>query len=74
MLSPSAAADQRCSIVYQLTATESELRAKAEALCLDQTVEMPADILAAFSQAEHIVGRIESFRDIRPGVAEAPGP
>jgi len=64
--------DQRCSIVYQFTGTEDAARANAQALCLDQTVEMAADLVARLPWADgSIVGRIDEFRPLRPGLSEA---
>ena len=60
----------RCSVTYHLTGTEEEARAKAEALCLDQTVELPDDLVPAGVIHEQIVGCVESFRQLTSGKHE----
>lgn len=52
----------RFLVRYRLTGDESEARAKAADLCLEQTVECPADILPKGFIPDHVVGRLESLQ------------
>ncbi len=53
-----------------MTGTEGEARAKAKALCLDQTVELPDDLVPAGVIREQIVGGVESFQQSTSGQYE----
>jgi len=52
----------RFRVAYRLTGDETLPRAKADDICLEQTVEFPADVLPEGQIRRNIVGRIESFR------------
>ncbi|HLF28263.1 MAG TPA: RuBisCO large subunit C-terminal-like domain-containing protein [Anaerolineae bacterium] len=52
---------ERFQVVYRLTGNEAEARARAQHICLEQTVEFPADLIPAGDIRDQIVGRIESF-------------
>jgi ribulose-bisphosphate carboxylase large chain len=54
--------EPRFSVEYHLMGTDREARAKAEALCLDQTVELPDELVPSGPIRTHILGRIENFR------------
>jgi ribulose-bisphosphate carboxylase large chain len=53
--------EPRFRVEYHLTGTEGEARAKAEALCLDQTVELPDELVPPGPIRTHILGRVENF-------------
>ncbi len=58
----------RFSVVYALTAKdEGEALEKAEAICLEQTVEFPRDLLPVGDIADRIVGRVEVFKPLTEG-------
>jgi ribulose-bisphosphate carboxylase large chain len=59
------------SVEYHLTGTDGEARAKAEALCLDQTVELPDELVPAGPIRTNILGRVESFRRLGESQYEA---
>jgi ribulose-bisphosphate carboxylase large chain len=59
---PSKAISDRFFVRYRLTGDDSEARAKAADLCLEQTVECPADILAKGFIPDEVVGRLESLQ------------
>ncbi len=52
---------ERFSVTYRLFGNEKESRAKAEDICIEQTVEFPADEVPDGIIRSHIFGRIESF-------------
>lgn len=56
---------------YHLTGTEEAARTKASDICIEQTVEFPADLLPAGDIPDQIVGRVESFRSLSPDCFEA---
>ena len=59
-------AEARLTAVYHVGGSEVDARAKADLICLDQTVEADADVLTADLRAR-IVGRIEEFRSVSSG-------
>lgn len=52
---------ERFSVVYKLSGNENEAYAKAQDLCLEQTVEFPGELVPEGAIRDSIVGRIESF-------------
>jgi ribulose-bisphosphate carboxylase large chain len=52
---------ERFSVTYRLFGREKDARAKAEDICIEQTVEFPADEVPEGIIRNHIFGRIESF-------------
>ena len=57
--------DTRVVAVYRVTGSEAEARAKAERVCIDQTVEASEEVLTP-DLRERIVGRIEEFCILSP--------
>lgn len=51
----------RFSVTYRLLGNEKDARAKAEDICIEQTVEFPADEVPKGIIRDHVFGRIESF-------------
>jgi len=51
----------RFSVTYRIAGSEKDARAKAEDICIEQTVEFPADEVPAGIIRDHVFGRIESF-------------
>jgi ribulose-bisphosphate carboxylase large chain len=62
---------ERFTVLYRLTGSEAEARAKAEDICIEQTVEFPAELIHDEMIRQHVFGRIESFQAIEPGHYEA---
>src|SRR5678810_1244152 len=56
--------------VYEVDGPEKEARARAERICLDQTIEAEVDLLAAPLRA-NILGRVEQIRPRVGGRYEA---
>lgn len=52
----------RFSIEYHLSGTGAEARAKADLVCIDQTVEAPDEIIPSGVIRDCILGRVERFR------------
>jgi ribulose-bisphosphate carboxylase large chain len=52
---------ERFSVSYRLFGNEKESRAKAEDICIEQTVEFPAEEVPEGIIRKHVFGRIESF-------------
>ena len=57
--------DTRVVAVYRVTGSEAEARAKAERVCIDQTVEASEEVLTP-DLRERIIGRIEEFCLLSP--------
>lgn len=53
---------ERFFITYQLTGDEPLAREKAQAICLEQTVEFPDALVPDGDIREKIIGRVESFQ------------
>lgn len=62
---------ERFTVVYRLTGSESLARSKAEDICIEQTIEFPADLIPEDDIRRHIFGRIESFQPLGEGRYEA---
>ena len=58
---------ERIQIWYKLSGNEPESYAKAQVICLEQTVEFPAELVPPGVVRDEIVGRIESFEKIDDG-------
>lgn len=52
---------ERFRVRYRLAGDESEARAKAEDICVEQTIEFPATLVTGGDIREHALGRVESF-------------
>jgi len=57
---------ERFRVDYRVSGTEAEARAKAEAICVEQTVEFPRELLPAGPIPDEIVGRVEAFEPEDP--------
>jgi ribulose-bisphosphate carboxylase large chain len=51
----------RFSVTYRLAGSEKDARARAEDICIEQTVEFPADEVPDGIIRDHVFGRVESF-------------
>lgn len=52
---------ERFSVLYHLTGNEKEAYAKAQDICVEQTIEYPFELLAPGFIKDEVVGHIESF-------------
>jgi len=52
---------ERFSIVYRIAGSENEAYARARDLCLEQTVEFPAELVPPGFIQDHLVGQITEF-------------
>ena len=52
---------ERFSVTYRLSGSEKDARARAEDICIEQTVEFPADEVPEGIIRDHVFGRIELF-------------
>lgn len=68
--SPLQLSGARFAVVYRLRGREAEARARADVLCVDQTVEAPAELLTGAIR-EQIVGRVEYFKALQADCYEA---
>jgi len=53
---------ERFTIVYRVVGDEQMARARAEDICIEQTIEYPADLVPAGDIRDQIFGRIEFFK------------
>ncbi len=58
--------NERFSVTYRLFGNEKEARTKAADICIEQTVEFPAEEVPAGVIRDHIFGRVESFEKYDP--------
>jgi ribulose-bisphosphate carboxylase large chain len=61
----------RFAVVYQLSGTEAEASARATDICLEQTVELPDELVKDRHIREEIVGQVVSLRQLQPELFEA---
>ena len=52
---------ERFSVTYRIFGSEKDAHAKAEDICIEQTVEFPAECVGEGAIREHVFGRIEAF-------------
>jgi len=52
---------ERFSIVYRIAASENDAYARAQDICLEQTVEFPAELVPPGFIQDHLVGQITDF-------------
>jgi ribulose-bisphosphate carboxylase large chain len=52
---------ERFSVTYRLFGSEKDARDRADDICIEQTVEFPADEVPEGIIRDHVFGRIESF-------------
>ncbi len=66
MLSPTSLtlSGDRFKVVYDLTGDEATARAKAEDICIEQTIELPAELIPDDDIRRQIFGRIEWFQPV----------
>jgi ribulose-bisphosphate carboxylase large chain len=50
----------RFSVTYRIYGSEKDARAKAQDICIEQTVEFPAECVGEGTIRDHVFGRIES--------------
>jgi ribulose-bisphosphate carboxylase large chain len=62
---------ERIQVTFRLTGDESEALAKANDICIEQTVEFPAQLIPSGDIREQIFGRIESFERRNDGAFQA---
>jgi ribulose-bisphosphate carboxylase large chain len=62
---------ERFSVSYLLCGDSNEARRKAEDICLEQTVEFPADLVPPGEIRDHIIGRLEGLEKIDEGLHRA---
>lgn len=62
---------ERFRVVYRLTGSEAEVRAKAEDICVEQTIEFPAELVTGGDIRAHILGRIEALEPTPDGAYAA---
>ncbi|MGH2523908.1 MAG: RuBisCO large subunit C-terminal-like domain-containing protein [Anaerolineales bacterium] len=55
---------ERFRVIYRLAGSEVEAREKAQGICLEQTVEFPADLVPEGDIRDHVVGQIEAFERV----------
>lgn len=62
----------RFAVTYRLrVADRTEAMARAEGIALEQTVEIPRDVVPAGYVADEIVGRVEDLGPLGPGIWQA---
>lgn len=62
---------ERFSATYRVFGNEKEARAKAEDICIEQTVEFPDDAVPEGTIRDHVFGRLELFERLERGVFSA---
>ncbi|MCA9920425.1 MAG: hypothetical protein KC445_20860 [Anaerolineales bacterium] len=58
---------ERFTIIYKISGDEATARAKAEDICIEQTIEFPAALIGEDDIREQIFGRVDSFTPLDVG-------
>jgi ribulose-bisphosphate carboxylase large chain len=61
---PLSVSDSRFRAVYQILGDEKSARARAEDICIEETIEYPPELIPEGGIREHVFGRVESFESI----------
>jgi ribulose-bisphosphate carboxylase large chain len=61
---------ERFSVVFHLVGSQSQVRDKAFDICVEQTVEFPAQLIEDEAIRQHILGRVESCRQLQDNLWE----
>ncbi len=67
MVSTKTVSGERFHVLYRLTGDEATAYARATDICLEQTVELPDDLVPNGLVRDHVVGRVETFEPLAPG-------
>ena len=70
-LTTSSYSGERFTAIYHLSGHEAEARAKAQDLCLEQTVELPDALVRDSVIRAHVLGQVESLSPVRDDLFEA---
>ncbi len=62
---------ERFTATYDFHGDPADARSRAEALCVEQTIEFPADLVPDDDIRNHIIGRIESLEPVGADVTRA---
>lgn len=62
---------ERFKVVYRIAGSKAHAYTTARDICVEQTIEFPADLITEGDIHAHIVGRIESFQSHEPERWEA---
>ena len=65
MMSPLSLSGERFTAVYQLAVDAADVEARARAICLEQTVEFPEELIPSAAIREQIVGEIAEITPCR---------
>lgn len=55
---------ERLKATYEFSGAAGDARARVEALCVEQTIEFPADLVPDDDIKQHIIGDIESYDEV----------
>jgi len=55
---------ERFRVIYHLTGSEADARAKAQDITIEQSVEFPAELVPSGDIRDHIFGQVEDFHEI----------
>lgn len=62
---------ERFNVIYKIFGTKQEAYAKALDICLEQTVEFPGELVPEGIIKDNIVGKIETFEEIKENTFQA---
>ncbi len=62
---------ERFKAIYHLTASAEKVKALAQDICIEQTIEFPEDLVGRRDIREQIFGQVISLRTLAPGRHEA---
>ncbi|OFA29934.1 ribulose 1,5-bisphosphate carboxylase large subunit [Glaciecola punicea] len=62
---------QRFVVIYHIVGSKDEAQRRAEAVCIEQTIEFPADLISNDDIRRHVFGQIVHFDSVSENIWEA---
>jgi len=62
---------ERFSVVYRIAGDQDDARRRSEHICIEQTIEFPAELIADDDIRGHVMGQLESFTPLGETLHEA---
>lgn len=61
----------RFTVVYDITGNEAVAQTKAEGICIEQTIEFPADLVTSEEIKRHVIGQLKNLQKINEDLYQA---
>lgn len=71
MSNPFKYSGDRFRVTYEIRGDRAQAEARAQAICVEQTIEFPADLVRSEVIAEHVIGKVHDISEAADGAFEA---